>query len=237
MRNLVALLFLIVALDCHSHELPSPRTVSTNGSGIVEVLPDQVMINLSAKALKSTASLAKQQVDDQVNELLAQLKKLGINQKDIVASGIQLNPRYEHRPNVGPYFTGFEAIRNIHITLDDIDRLTMVLDKALASGINTIEGVNYLSSDEEKHQAKARELAIADSREKASYLAKAYGAELGPIVTISYHNALPIAKHSATMDMPEMALLRSANAPGVYLPDKLTFQDNIQVTFDLIIGQ
>lgn len=237
MRKLAAWSFLVITLGCQSHELPSPRTVSTNGNGVVEVMPDQARIHLSAKALKSTAGLAKQQVDDQVNALLTQLKQLGIDKKQVIASNIQLNPRYEHRPNVGPYFTGFEAMRNISVTLENLDNLTEVLDKALESGINTIQNVAYLSSEEQKHLAKARELAIADSREKASTLAKAYGAELGPIVTISYHNAMPLAKSAGDFDMPEVAMLRGASAAGVYLPDKLTFQDSIQVTFDLIIGQ
>ncbi|TNE86234.1 MAG: DUF541 domain-containing protein, partial [Gammaproteobacteria bacterium] len=146
-------------------------------------------------------------------------------------------PRYEHSDG-NRIFSGYEATRTVSVTLHQLSQLTHVMDQALAHRLEGIDNIRYESSKAEEYQRKAHQLAITDSKLKAESLAKAYGAELGPIVRIDYHRNTPIFNAKAQDVAFESAqLLRSSvSRPGTYLPDQLTYEDNIQVVFDLIVN-
>ena len=72
--------------------------------------------------------------------------------------------------------------------------------------------------------------------QQAGELAAAYGVELGPIVSISYRSqkVTPIFMDAAA----PMQMARAESGPvGRYLPDEITFSDQIDVVFDLIVNQ
>lgn len=238
MKNLLFLSMLLFSIACQAYGELDRRIISTQGYGEVKAPPDQVTINFTARATHSTGKEAKLNVDGQINKFLASLKPLNIPQDDIVASQLQIQPRYEYRSDSGRFFTGYEAFRSISVKLTNLDDLTAVMDTGLSSGINSIDSVNYDSSKKRELQLQAHQMAIADSKAKARILAEAYGAELGPIVRIEYHNdAIRYSKGQSDAGMESMVLARSANQPGVYLPDQLMFVDRIQVIFDLIVNE
>ena len=236
MKKLLFLVLLLTISACNANqETTISREISTTGYAEVKAKPDQAIVDVTAKALLSTSAEANQEVNRQVNRFLEALNKLGIKQKDIVASSIHLNPRYEHRGNGERQFSGYEASRNLQITLHQLDQIGQVLDLSLASGLNTINNVRYISSKESELIAKAHQLAIENSKQKAAYLAKAYGAELGPIKSINYHSNQPVP-YAETRDSMQPALMRTSASPAVYLPDDITFTDQIQVVFELLIN-
>ena len=213
-----------------------PRTLSTSGHGEVKVAADQAVVRMQVETTHRSAGDAKREVDDRVNQLLDRLNKLGIDRKDIVASSLRLNPQFEYQER-RPVFTGYNATRDVVITLRKLDGLNDLLDAAVESGINQINQIALESSQADKHRAQARQQAIADSQAKAELLAKAYGAALGPVHTIHYHNSQPMT----TAAVPEMAMMRmaadsAASSPGQYLHDEITFRDNISVVYELIIS-
>ena len=77
--------------------------------------------------------------------------------------------------------------------------------------------------------------AIADSKQKATLLAKAYGATLSPIKQIQYQGA---ASHLPQAQFRLESMSRSAvqdEAPGRYIYERLRFSDHINVIFELIV--
>jgi len=212
------------------------RLISTNGYGEVEVSADTAIVDLSVRAIRKSGQEAKREVDDRLNAFLDQLEKMAIERKDIVASNLRVYPRYEHS-NGTRHFSGYEAVRSLSVTLHDLTQLTHVMDQALAHDVEGIDQLRYENSQADKHRLEAHHRAIADSKRKAASLAEAYGAELGPIVRIDYHNNTPAFSGKQDVAMESAQLLRSSSSrPGTYLPDQLTYRDNIQVVFDLIIN-
>ncbi len=233
---LLTIALLILSLASYAHDTPLRRIISTNGYGEVKVKPDMAVLDLSVRATHKSGKAAKQDVDDRINNFLDVLKTLGIKQEDIVASNLQVHARYEHSTGQR-LFQGYQASRNLSVKIHRLEMLTDLMDKALEQKLEGIDRIQYDSSDADKHRDEAHRLAIENSKKKASALAAAYGAELGPVLTINYHNRTPIyggIKAEAADAMP--ASLR-ASSPGTYITDELVFSDNIQVTFDLIISE
>lgn len=237
MHKLLILPLLFLTLACQAHDDPNRRLISTNGYGEVKVKPDIAIVNLSVRAIHKSGKAAKQDVDDRVNNFLDALKSMKIKQEDIIASSIRLNPRYEHHSGTRR-FAGYEAIRTLSVTLHDMVQLTGVMDQALEQRLEGIDNIRYDNSQMESHIQSAHLLAISDSKTKAAALAKAYGAELGPIIRIDYHRNTPVYRGMAKDTFMEQAqMMRAApSRPGAYLPDQITYSDNIQVQFDLIIN-
>lgn len=237
MRNVLLLIMLLCSFSAFADDDTNRRLLSTNGHGQVEASADTAIIDLSVRAIRKSGEEAKRDVDDRLNLFLDKLKEMKIDQKDVVASSLRVYPRYEHSDG-NRHFSGYEAVRTLSVTLHSLEQLTHVLDQALAQRLEGIDNLRYENSNADEHQLKAHQLAIADSKLKASALAKAYGAELGPIVRIDYHSNTPIfSPKMQDVGMESAQLLRSSTArPGTYLPDQLIYQDNIQVVFDLIIN-
>ncbi|UTW45155.1 SIMPL domain-containing protein [bacterium SCSIO 12696] len=217
------------------------RLIHTNGYGEVKVKPDIAKLSLSVEATRKVALDAKAEVDKRVNNLLAALKKAGIPQKDVIASSLRTNPQYEYsKLSSKRSFVGYSATRSLNVTVRKLNKLTDVMDLALKHDIQSIGHISYESSDPDKHINQARKNAIENSKLKAKSLAKAYGAEVGNIVSIQYHSQqanYALLEQGDYRHKARSALYASsASSPGTYLPDQITFSDQIQVTFDLIIN-
>ena len=209
-----------------------PRTLSTQGQGEIKVAADQALVRMQVDTVHRSAGDAKVEVDRRVNALLAALAKLDIPRKDIVASNLRLQPNFDYQQSK-PVFTGYNASRDVVVTLRDLDRLNDLLDAAVGSGINQISQIALESSNADVHREEARAMAIADSKAKAELLARAYGAELGPIHTIHYNGSTPLP--TAKMEMAMVRMAADSGATGQYLHDQITFNDSISVVSELII--
>lgn len=204
------------------------RQVSVTGIGEAKVEADMARVHLSAQAQSPTSAEAKADVDEQVNQVIRILEKVGLEQDDLTGGQISISPRYNYRNNQQE-FIGYFASRSIQVEIDDLELLNTFLDAALEQKITGINQVEYRTSEEEAVKALAREQAILDSRNKAEELANAYGVELGSVITINYQGS-----QSTPVLYQEAAFARAASdSSGQYIPDQLSFSDRISVTFEL----
>lgn len=228
---------LMSAAGCHAESSQSAqRKVITSGTGLIKVAPNMAELSMQLEALNRDGGAAKADVDKRVNRFLAALKTLDIDEADVVASSLQLNPNYEYR-NQKRQFTGYRASRNVTLSLRKLEQLNQLMDVALKSGIDQIGHVELKVTNEQQYQQQAQQQAIADSQQKAAALAKAYGATLGPILQIEYQGSA-VRYPEPRFDMQAMS--RSVHsekaAPGKYLHDKIQFNDHINVIFELLVN-
>ena len=207
------------------------RQVSVTGNGEALVDADIAIVHLAAQSQQRTSAAAKEEVDHQVNEVIATLESIGLTPDDLSAGQISLSPRYDYRNN-RQEFACYFASRSIQVEITDLDILNDFLDAALAQEIGNINQIEYRSSQEQEAKELARELAIEDSKEKAEYLAEAYGVDLGAIISISYQS-----NQSTPVIYQDTGVLRaesiSQSSTGQYIPDQLSFTDRISVIFEL----
>lgn len=221
----------LIGLPASADSNQPPRSLTTTGIGEVKVAADKAVVRMQVETIHRSASNAKTEVDNRVNVLLEKLKSMNIKEKDIIASSLRINPNFEYQDQKA-VFSGYHASRDVVVTLHKLGDLNALLDAAVESGINQISQVALESSQAEKYQEEARQLAIADSKAKAESLAAAYGAQLGPIYSINYQSSRPMQAPKMEMAMARMA---SDSSGGQYLHDEITFGDTIAVVFELII--
>jgi uncharacterized protein len=225
-RTTILLIITTISLAtlANAGALPDGPHLVVTGNAQIEVQPDQVMIQFQATALEKTASLAKQNVDQQVSRLLANLKKAGFDTKVLERGQINTREQYEYVTGQR-IFQGIVATRDLTYLLTELDKVNQLLDLVVAANIESIGQMHYSLQAPQQWLLKARQLAIQDSQEKAENLASAYQAKLGRIYAINYQQSAPqpLMMHAKSEQMLE----------STYQVNKIQISDQIQAVFML----
>jgi uncharacterized protein len=175
---------------------------TSSGEGKMTAIPDQATVNAGVTAQSTTVVDAQNKVNQTTNKIIADLKKLGLSDKDIKTTDYSVNPNYgtgTAMPMMGvigggqQQITGYTVTQNLEIKVKPIDKANKVVDTATADGANLVGGINFTFSDilSKSLEAKATEQAVNDAKDKAQTLASASGIHLGKIVNVVQNSNQP----------------------------------------------
>jgi len=185
------------------------------------------VIVLGVQIVAKEANAALAQNNERMQALISLLKRQGVEAADIQTQAIRLQPRYSDegrqpgKPSVE--VIGYTALNTVEIQVRDLTKLGDLLDVAVQSGGNTIQGLRFVLSDPGPFLDKARAAAITDARHKAEHLAALTGVTLGKVLTLTESSGMP---------GPVSASLMRAEAAAVPIePGRQTVEVNVQVTW------
>jgi len=167
------------------------KLVTVTGEATVAVAPDTAMIRLGVSTQEKTAREASEANAKQMTAVLAAIKDTGVADRDIQTSRLSLQPQYDPNKSGTARLTGFQASNQVTVRIRDIDKLPTVLDRAITAGANEMSGIEFVVSEQSKLLDQARDDAIVDARRKADLYAKAAGAKLGRVVSITEEGSAP----------------------------------------------
>lgn len=81
----------------------------------------------------------------------------------------------------------YRVTNTVRVTIRDLDKVGALLDAAVTAGANEVWGISFGIGEPEALEAKARDEAVKDARDRAEALAKAQGLALGEVVSVSDH--------------------------------------------------
>ena len=219
-------------LALQAAELPEGPHVVTSGSASVDATPDIATLAIEVSVSSKDAADAKKQVDERVAQYFDFLQKSGIEKKDINAANLRTQPEYDYLKTGESVLKGYRAVRQVQVTLRQLDKLNELLDGALKSGLNEIRSVELGVANPEAYREQARQKAIENATQQAASLAKGFKVTLGPVYSIRYHVA-------NTQPMPEPRMFKMAAAAPendvaqTYQQQSIRFDDQVDVVFEL----
>ena len=160
-------------------------TLSIAAEGEVSAPPDKAAITLGVQAIQPTAAAAMADNARQMTQVIAALRRQGLESKDIQTSGISLQAQYDYQPNKAPQLTGYQASDQVTVTINDLGKLGPTLDAVTAAGANQIQGVSFGLKDPEAAQDQARLKAVKTLQARAELYAGAAGYRVGRLVNLS----------------------------------------------------
>jgi uncharacterized protein len=128
---------------------------------------------VETSALKARDAIQKNAAKMQA--VLAQLKGLGIADKDIQTSALALRRDVDYLPTGKTRFKGYTVSNQIMATLRDMSRLGDVLDALATGGATEFNGPNFGLDNDDGAKTKARDKAWATATKMAEYHAKKAG--------------------------------------------------------------
>jgi uncharacterized protein YggE len=189
------------AQDAH----PIERVISLTGHGEVKSKPDLAIVTAGVVSQAPTARDALTANNAAMSKLLAALKAVPVEDRDIQTSNFLVNPRYDYGENNAqpPRITGYDVSNTVTVTLRNLEKLGGVLDTMVTVGSNQVNGVMFAVAQPQPLEDEARKRAVADAQRKAKLYAAAAGITLGPLVAISegggYQPPVPVYAKAARM--------------------------------------
>lgn len=219
--------------------LPSNRHISVTGSADLMAMPDIAVVHLTVESEKSQSLDAKKEVDERVNNLLDGLSIFGVDEKDVSATNISTETRYNYNRGEREKIEGYIARRALKVTLKDIDQLNDFMDFALKVKINAIRNIELKSSKEAQLKAEVNALAVENAKAKGKSLSNAFGANLGAIYSINASSNQMSHRYGANNERYRMSasMADSSAKQGRYLQENIIFSATINVVFDLALSK
>ncbi|WP_347304196.1 SIMPL domain-containing protein [Croceibacterium sp. TMG7-5b_MA50] len=142
----------------------------------VEVEPDQVNVGAGVTTEAPTAVEALRNNSTQMTQVIARLKQLGVAERDIQTTGINLGARYDYdQAAQRQVFRGYQASNRVQVKLREIDRAGEVLDALVSAGATDLSGPDFSVADDSAARAQARQRAMATAQAQARDYARMAG--------------------------------------------------------------
>jgi uncharacterized protein len=159
------------------------RSIQVSGSALINVTPDRARVELGVQSNGKTISAVESANNLAIQQVKAALKRAGIEEKDISTDIYIINPIYQDYDDL--HIKGYRIYNTIAVTVSDVNKTSDVVAAALGAGANSVENVQFYTTDLRKYRDEARELAVKAAGEKAQALAGAAGADVGCVLSIN----------------------------------------------------
>jgi len=178
----------------------STNTISVIGNGEIYVKPDLASTSFSVITESKTVGVASKNNVEKMNTIIANMKALGVEEKDLKTISFNIYPLYEWQTDLSSsvwprpenrVLVGYEVRQSLQVKIRDLTKVGEIIQVATDAGSNQINNLQFTIDDEEGVKKQARELAIEDAKTKAKDLSSQLGVRLVKIVNFSESSASP----------------------------------------------
>jgi len=224
MRYILLLTLSLFSFSTFASTFPDDPYVSVVGNASMEIKADQVVINFQPSVINKSGELAKKELDKKVALALKNLQQAGFVTDAIESISQSTRPEYDYQKNKR-VLLGVRVTHELSYRLTDINQANAFIDALLKAKVEAISPLQYGLQTPEQWQAKVREIAVLDSKQKAQDLAKLYDANLGKVYSINYQNNQVRPVHMRAMAMESDAV--------TIKPKNITLTDRVETIFIL----
>lgn len=238
MRPVVGILFAsalamsVADASAQSEIAPSSggTLLQVSAQGEVRRAPDVAEIGVGVVTQAADAQAALKANAEQMNRVVAAVRRAGIEDTDVQTSGVNLQPQYQYAENQPPKLNGYQAQNRVSVKVRDIGNVGKVLDALVAQGANQIDGPSFTLDKPETALDEARRVALAKAQARAKMYAEAIGLRVARIVSIDESGAGFQPPRPMMMAKAEMAM-DSSTTP--VMPGEQTHAVSLNVVFEL----
>ena len=173
-----------VLLAATANATDTIRSIQVTGVGEVAAPPDMATLQVGVATDGETAAEALEKNSSLMRNVFDALKKMGIAEKDIQTSQLQIGPQYAQSRNRTNELIGYRAHNQVRIVVRDLASLGSVVDNVTRSGANQFSGIGFGIDDERGVADQARNRALQEARRRAELYAQVAGVRVGKVMTI-----------------------------------------------------
>jgi uncharacterized protein YggE len=162
------------------------RTIVVHASASVNRAPDLATARFAVETDAADARSAARSNAATAAAVVQALRDAGVGADRIRTLQVELSPRYSRpEPGGGARITGYRALNQVVVALDDMASVGVVIDAAIDAGANRVNGISFDLADPEEARLEALGAAVAKARREAEAIARALGEPLGPVKTVT----------------------------------------------------
>jgi uncharacterized protein len=196
----------------------------------VDAKPDIATFSTGVQTLAPTANEAIRQNNVQMAAVIAKLKKLGIAEKDIQTTQINLSQSFDYN-NGQQKFNGYQAANMVNVKLRDLKKLGAFLDALASDGATNFNGPNFGVEDDKPLLAAARDKVWATATERARLFAKKAGYADVRVIRVEEGGGNSGIMYAPTVSMRAMDVSEKSTpiAPG-----QISISSSLSFTFEMV---
>jgi uncharacterized protein len=219
----IALLSVLTTLFVYTPALLRAQTPATqsqepvvvmSGEGLVKAAPDQAWVTLAVESRSKNPKEAQSANTKAMASVQEKLIAAGIRKDAIrtLSYDLQLESDWVNGRQVP---RGYVARNLIEVRLDDIARVGEVIDLAVTTGANSVQGVRFDLKNREALEREALKRATADARMRAEAAAAGAGRVIDRVTRIEEPGRGPYPVPAPMMMARTMAAEQKADVPIV----------------------
>lgn len=158
------------------------RGITVTGTGETHATPDRASLSLSVRTNGATAKEALAANAAAMSRLIAAMKRVGVDDKDLKTEQFDVSRRYD--PDKVEGDRGYAAWSMLTVSNQSLERASRLSDIAVSAGADSVSGPSLSVADRQAEYRAALKRAFADAREKAEALAVAAGVSVGEVTSI-----------------------------------------------------
>ena len=165
-------------------EIDTPRTVTVNGTGMIEGTPDILELTIGVHTHAKSAGEALGRNSDLARGVISVLRDAGLKADDVQTSNLWMSAMYD---DDGDHVIGYAVSNIVSAKIRDLGKAGDIIDAAtkVAGDEIVVNGLYFSFDDNTELVVKARAEAVKRARSQAEQLAQAAGVELGDLLSMS----------------------------------------------------
>jgi uncharacterized protein YggE len=175
----------LVVADDSATALKDRRTVTVQGEGKVQAVPDIASLTVEVSQEGPDLDAVTAQVRREMMKVLSAIKDQGIDDKDVQTQIFNVRPKWIYDKRTNPQRDGYTVTNRVAVKVRDLKKVGKVLSSVLGSGATTVNGPDFDVDNHQIFERKALAFAYEDAHAKALALAEAAGVHLGDILSMS----------------------------------------------------
>jgi uncharacterized protein YggE len=167
-------------------DLPPSDTITVTGFGVAYGSPDIARVGLGVEAANEDVLTAVDEANARMNTVNQALQDAGVAAEDIRTENYSIYQERFYGPE-GPspdMPATYRVTNTVAVTVRNTDRVGELLSAAVAAGANVVNYVQFDIAEPDVLEAEARDLAVADARNRADQLADTLGLTVGRVVSV-----------------------------------------------------
>lgn len=223
MRIILLAISMIVLSGCYQES--NVKTIALKVKGAVQVKPNEASASININCLNKNIQIAKDCLVKESASLNKILIELGIAEKDILTTQVNLNKSYVWRNNSNR-FEGYKASTVVNVKVRNLEVIANFYTELLSHEKFTINSLAYHHSEYDKLKNEAYLKALANSNDLAQELLAKLPESEKEIIQISnveIGSANPLLEHKS-LRMSEASSDHSAAGISVSVGDMVIEQ-------------
>jgi uncharacterized protein YggE len=161
-------------------------SITAVGDASVSVPPDMARVDLGVATQAATAQDATQQNATQAGAVITALQTLLGSNASIKTISYSVSPVYNNPPSgQSATIIGYMVTNIVEATLTDLTQVGKVIDTAIQSGANRVQGISFGLQDRTAPVAQALKLAASRARSQADAIASGLNLHTGSVLEAS----------------------------------------------------
>lgn len=149
----------------------SIRVMKVYGNGSIYAEPNMANVMLGVETRGEELSVIQNNNATIINAIIELLLQLGLTRNDIQTANYAIRPEYDYVDGV-QQFRGYIVTHILRLSISEISRVGEIIDRAVASGANRVQGISFSIRNEDEYVQTALIRALENATEKARALAR-----------------------------------------------------------------